>query len=374
MGVLFLVSDNCWNASARAFVLAARGLAAKGHDVSLACESDCPVQVRAGEAEVPVVTLEPDASSAGSAWLLRKAVQERHVDVMFVHTDQELLIAGSAMRLGRGAGAVIQRVPPFAIATQGRGSRLATRIAPTGLLFTTEADRQAADVKRYRVPSAVAPLGVDPTVHETVRETSKASLGAPPDSTLIVCVHDGRDKRRVFTALRTLALLAPRHPELHLVVVGAARLDELRMHGAALGVNAMVTYVGERDDELSIIRAANVGWIAADGDAAAFAALDCMAFRIPVLAERHPLTEHYVADGIAGLLLAPADPTTTAASVAAFLAKDEQRVQMGNAGRARLQREFTHETMIRGFEQAIAGALGRNAPPAQPVQPTQPVA
>jgi glycosyltransferase involved in cell wall biosynthesis len=372
MRVLFLVSDNCWSASARAFVLAARGLAAKGHDVVLACQTDCPVQVRAGEAAVPVIKLEPDASAAGSAWMLRKTVQERDVDVVFVHTDQELLIASSAMRLGRGAGTVIQRVPPFAIASPGRGSRLATRIAPTGLLFSTEADRQAADVKRYRVPSAVAPLAVDPTVHEAVRETSKASLGAPPNSLLIVCIHDGRDKRRVFTALRTLALLAPRHPELHLAVVGAARLDELRMHGAALGINSMVSYIGERDDELSIIRAANVGWIAADGDAAAFAALDFMAFRIPALAERHPLTEHYVADGIAGLLLAPADPTTTAASVAAFLAKDEQRVQMGNAGRARLQREFSYEAMIRGFEQAISGAMERPARPARPAPPDQP--
>lgn len=366
MRVLFLVSDRGWSARARALLVAARGLAARGHDVSLACESECPVQIRASESDVPVISMGQDASAAGATWQLRRTLQDREVDVVVVHTDAELLIASSAVRLGRGAGAVIQRIPPFALAHQGRGARLASRIAPTGLLFSTEADREAADVKRYRVPSAVAPLGVDPSEHERVLEVTKASIGAPPESRLIVCVHDGGDKRTFLTVLRTLALLAPRHPELHLAVVGAAHLDELRMHGAALGISSMVTYLGSRHDELSVIRAANVGWVAAEGDAAAFAALDFMAFRIPVLAERNPLTEHYVADGIAGVLLAPADPTTTAASVAAFLAKEEQCVAMGNAGRTRLQREFPVEAMIRGFEQAITGAVERGGSP-QPV-------
>lgn len=361
MRVLFLVSGDCWNASARAFLLGARGLKARGHDVMIACESQCPVQRRASEAEIAVIAFPPDASTASDTLLLRRTLQERDVDVVFVHTDAELIMVSSAARLGRRASAVIRRVPPFAVVTMGRGARLATRIAPTGLLFSTEQDRQAADVKRYRVPAAVAPLGVDLTQHDAVHESTKASIGARPESRLIVCVHDGTDNHLVFTAMRALSLLAPRHPELHLAIVGAGKLDELRMHGAALGINHLVMYLGSRDDELSIIRAADVGWLAARGDAAAFAALDFMAFGVPVIAERMPLTEHYVADGIAGVLLAGEEPTLTAASVAAFLAKKERRVQMGHAGRARLEREFSYEAMVHGFEQALAGAVDRAA-------------
>ena len=88
------------------------------------------------------------------------------------------------------------------------------------------------------------------------------------------------------------------------------------------------------------------------------------AIGLGVLAERSALTEHYIADGIAGVLLVPADTTTTAASVAAFLAKDEQRVAMGNAGRARLERDFSYEAMIAGYEQAIGTAVERKAQPA----------
>jgi glycosyltransferase involved in cell wall biosynthesis len=357
MRILFLVSDKSWSARARAFALAARGLSARGHDVLLACERECPVQVRAAESAVPVVTLEPDASVAGDTWQLRRVLQEKDVDVVFVHSEEELLVATSAVRLGLGSGGgrVIRRIPPFQFAADGRSGRLATRIAPAGLLFTTEADRAAADARRYRIPSGVAPLAVDPTDHEKAAQITKASLGAPAEARLIVCIHDGGDKRPVFTALRTLALLAPRHPELFLAIVGTTEFDDLRMHGASLGINNSVAFIGPRENELSLIRTADVGWIAASGDAAAFAALDFMAFGTAVLAERSPLIEHYVADGSGGMLLTPADPTTTASTVAAFLAKDEQRAAMGNAARARLRRDFPFEAMIQGFEQVIGG-------------------
>ena len=103
MRVLFLVSDAAWSARARAFVLAARGLVARGHDVMVACEAECPIQVRAASSAVPVVALRPDASAAGDTWQLRRAFQEKGVDVVFVHTDEEHLIASSALRLRGGA-------------------------------------------------------------------------------------------------------------------------------------------------------------------------------------------------------------------------------------------------------------------------------
>lgn len=365
MRALFLVSGDDWNARARAFVLAARGLKARGHEVTLACASECPIQVRAAASEFPVISLNADASATGSTLQIRRALKDHGFDVVFVHTDAELLMATSAMRLGRGAGVVIRRIPPFAMRTEGRGARLAKRIAATGLLFSTEADLQNVDAKQGRRPAAVAPLSVDPAEHDAVQPIAKPTIGAQENSTLIICVHDGVDKHKVSTPLRTLALLAPRHPELHLGILGSARQEELRMQGAALGVNGMVSYLGARDDELSILRAADVGWVAGDGDAAALAALDFMACRAPVLAERDPLTEHYVADGSTGALLplvdTPNDNTSVAAAVAAFLAKKEQRTAMGNAGRARLQREFPYEAMIRGYEQAAAAAMGGDA-------------
>ena len=66
MRALFLISDTNWTGSTRAFVLAARGLSARGHEVLLACESECPVQVRAAEAEIQVALGISHISAIGS--------------------------------------------------------------------------------------------------------------------------------------------------------------------------------------------------------------------------------------------------------------------------------------------------------------------
>ena len=80
----------------------------------------------------------------------------------------------------------------------------------------------------------------------------------------------------------------------------------------------------------------------------------------PIIAERSTLLSHYVPDGIAGVLLPPADPSDTAAAVAAFLADHDRRAAMGRAGRTRALRDFTEATMIDGFAAAASAAGDRS--------------
>jgi glycosyltransferase involved in cell wall biosynthesis len=163
---------------------------------------------------------------------------------------------------------------------------------------------------------------------------------------------------RITTALRTVALLAERHPELRLALVGSSLDDDdTHMHASALGITGLVRFLGERDDLPAVLAAADVGWVAAEGDDGAFACLDFMAARVPVIAERSAMLSRFVPDGIAGVLLPPADPSDTAAAVANFLADNDRRVAMGKAGRTRVLRDFPDGAMIEGFA-AAANAAG----------------
>jgi glycosyltransferase involved in cell wall biosynthesis len=107
------------------------------------------------------------------------------------------------------------------------------------------------------------------------------------------------------------------------------------------------------------MRAASVGWVVSGSDNGAFACLDFMALRVPVIAERSPLTQHYVADGITGTLLPTADTSYTASTISAFLASEDKLAAMGNAARLRVQREFSEGAMIDGFERAVNAAGDR---------------
>jgi glycosyltransferase involved in cell wall biosynthesis len=357
MRTLFYHTAAHWSGSARAFAVAARGLAASGDPITVVCRADTPVQRTYETYGLDVVTIPASTSASRDAWRLRTILKDRFVEVVFLHTEREHVVASSAMRLAE-RGAVIRRIPAGASAASGQGVKLAGRMATSRLLCATEADvaRAAAGDRAF-----LAPLGVDVSKVQDARAASRAMLGISDQMRLIVCAIDGRSASRVATVMRTLALLAERHRDLRLVLVGHADdMDDIRMHAAALGVTTLVRFLGSRDDTPLVLAAADVGWVAAEGDDGGFACLDFMAARVPVIAERSPLVSHFVPDGIAGVLLPPADPSDTASAVARFLTDDAQRHAMGNAGRTRAMRDFTEKAMIDGFAAAASAAGDRS--------------
>jgi glycosyltransferase involved in cell wall biosynthesis len=364
MRVLFFVGERSWTGRARALVAAAGGLAARGHQTTVVCSGGSVVERRAAEMGLEVLAFNPDTSGAGDAWTLRKVLRERFVEVVVVHGDRDHLVVASAMRLAE-RGAVLRRVPCFERVLLQRQGRFALKLAATGLLFSTDREMEAAakriDLPSLPIPATVAPLGIDVGRYDAVRSVTRTSLGVPDGGLLVVCSYEPGGRLRLGTAMRTLALLVAHHPELHVAVVGPGSRDEdLRMHTAALGVGGYVSFLGERADHLELFRAADAGWVVAGGDDAAFAFLDLMAMGIPVVSERGELPQHYVADGITGILLSPGAPSSMASAVAGFLALRERRTAMGSAGRTRVQREFSHAAMTDGFEQAVVAAGDRS--------------
>ena len=356
MRVLFYDSSDDRAGSARAFLSAARALAKRNHQVTLACAASSEMEALATAAGVDVVGLPAAGSTAGDAWRLRDVLKGKSAEVVFVQSERDQLAVSGAMRLGE-RGALIRRVGAGAGFESSRAGRFAEMMASARVMFTSKAEADAAKANGVRLPATVAPLGVDVAAYDAAQPLARESLGLSPDGWLITCVYEPSARSRLFTVLRAMALLAPRHPSLHLAIVGRGSDDEeLRLHAAALGITAVVSHLGMAVDPLPLIAASDLVWVAANCDAAAFGYLDAMALRKPVIAERAPLAAHYVADGITGCLIPAADSAETAALVAAFLGRVEQRTAMGNAGRARVARQFPESAMAEGFEQAAAGA------------------
>lgn len=359
MRVLFYIGDNQWTGSARAALAAGRGLASRGHPVTIACCSDSRLEHEARLAEIDTIAINAASSSVTAAFDLQKVLAERFIEVALVGTERDQLIVASAMRFAERGG-VLRRLPSAEPLVLRRGGKLALRMAAAGLVVATERDLREARIPGWTIPATVAPLGVDPTLYDTVEPATWNEMGVPPQSLLIACSYDQSGRYRLGVVFRTLALLARRHVNIHVVVFGpGAADDDLRMHAAALGVAPIVSFIRDSGDERRIMRAAQAGWVVAGGDAGAFACLDFMALRVPVIAERTPVTQHYVADGITGILLSPGDPSYTASSVTAFLMDEDKRLAMGNAARTRTQRDFSETSMLDGFERAVNSAGDR---------------
>lgn len=367
MRVLCYLGESQWSAKARAMLVAARGLVARGHEVAIGCCAGSKLESLATRDAIDVALIDPPSNPATGAWDVRRLIQQRNIEVVIVTTERDQVVVSSA-RLFAERAAVLRRVPPFTRLNLQRLGKLALKLAHSGLIFATEREMAEASAAGWSLPSAIAPVGVDVAAYDDVAPVPRRELQAPDEGVLIACAYESSGRYRIATMFRTLALLAPRHPNLHAVVFGPDSFDEqLRMHASALNVNPVLTFLGDVEDPRAVMRAANVGWVVGDGDAGAFGCLDFMALRMPVIADRSALMQHYVADGITGLLLSPTEPAHTASSVAAFLAGAERRAAMGNAGRTRVQRDFTEAAMIDGFDRAVAAAGERLAARKVPV-------
>jgi glycosyltransferase involved in cell wall biosynthesis len=367
--ILFLHFAKDWSGTARAFAVAARGLAARGHEVTFLAEPHSNVEQSASRmaavaskiggsdprsdvAPFEVIPFTCDGVWFMCAWRLRHLFRQWDADVVFVHTEREHLVAAMACWLGR-RGKVVRRTPASRTLAPGVQGKLAAWLTETSYLFSSESDQRNAKIPGKGSRRSVAQLGVDPSRYPdrsvAVREPK------PEDIRYIICVYDPTSRGRAATAIRTVSMLAPRHPYLRLIIFGpGSDSEDLRMQAAALDVMDLVSFLGERDDHLTLMRDAELGWVVAEADTAAYGILDLMALGVPVIAAEGGVAETYVANLISGTLVPSEDVATTAATVVTLLASEEQRKAMGSAARARVAREFPEQAMVNGFEAALA--------------------
>jgi len=375
--ILFLHCAREWSGTARAFAVAARGLAARGYNVTFLAEPHSNVEQSAsrmatvasklgGEdpvarrdvAPFEVVPFSCDGTWFGAAWRLRHLFRRWDADVVFVHTEREHIIASVACWLGR-SGKIIRRTPSSCqLAMAGKG-KFANWLTRTTYLFASENDARIALLPRRTDRGAIARLGVDPSRYPN--RTAVTQEPKPEDIRYIICVYDPTSRGRAATAIRTVSMLAPRHPYLRLIIFGAGSdSEDLRMQAAALNVMDLVSFLGERDDHLTLMRDAELGWVVAEADTAAYGILDLMALGVPVIAAEGGVGDVYVANLISGALIPAEDAATTAATVVTLLSSEEQRQAMGAAARVRVGRDFPEQAMIDGFEGAVTTAAGRS--------------
>jgi len=313
-----------------------------------------------------IIPFAADGWFLSAARRLRKIFRRWDVDAIFVTTDHEHLIAAAACR-GGGSGSVVRWTPAGRKLDLGFAGKFAGWLTKTSYLFASETDRRLSNIPRSAIEASVAEIGVDVATYpangaKAPASTEDSAVDAKPAEPhkYIVCVYDPTSRGRAATAIRTISMLAPRHPNVRLLIVGQGSDDEdLRMQAAALRVLHLVSFLGERDDQINLMRDAYLGWVVADADTGTYGILDLMALGIPTVASEGGIAQRYIAHGISGALYPPDDSASTAAAVAGMLKSEEDRVAMGKAARTRVAREFTETQMIEGFDRAANGARNR---------------
>ena len=352
MRVCFYHAEAEWSGRARAFADAAVALRARGFEVTFVCSRGSAVSRRlAAEGHNPIA-IRTSGTWPGVGWRLARALRRNFVEAVFVHSEREQLQAAAAVRFA-DRGAIVRRMAPFGSLTLGSDARFAARIAATGFLFAFDADLRAARPPARALEPFVAPPGIAPSASATARSSGERR---------IVCAFSEETRGAASIALRTLALLAERHPDLQLSLVGPLdRREALKLQAASLGIVGRVEMPradATAESDRATIAGAAFAWVLSGGDDAMFTMLDCFSAGVPVVVERNPLSGRMIRDGETGVLTGPTESAASAAVFAELLADDAQRERLA-AGARGAAAAWPIDAMTDGFVHAITAARDR---------------
>jgi glycosyltransferase involved in cell wall biosynthesis len=210
--------------------------------------------------------------------------------------------------------------------------------------------RSAPDLRRF------APTAPDPSLR-CGRQYLLAYIG-------VMGPQDGVDH-----ALRALALLRARRDDWHAIFVGAGDVfDEMQELGRSLGLGGSVEFTGRvPDDELiQIVSTADVclapdPWNDLNDVSTMNKIVEYMALGKPIVS--YDLKEARVSAGDAGIYVPANDEAAFAAAVSDLLDDPDRRQEMGNRGRARVEKNlsWTHSAarLLEAYELAMATAARR---------------
>lgn len=199
------------------------------------------------------------------------------------------------------------------------------------------------------IPNGVLPPKPSPTPRDLLLE----ELGLPPDAKLIGLVGRLWPQKRVDEAIWAADLLKRVHETAHLLILGDGPLrDRLRRFREKVEIADRVHFLGQRDDAWRILPHFDILWSTSAYEGQSNAIMEAMSHGIPVVATDIPGTRDLVVDGQTGLLIsaAKADQERRRATFAKHtlkLLEDSQLArQLGEAGRRRMETEFTVERMV----------------------------
>ena len=146
--------------------------------------------------------------------------------------------------------------------------------------------------------------------------------------------------------LQAMSALLPTHPQLRLVVFGEGYLNnQLRAQASALGLGDVVQFAGYRDDLDTFLGCFDLFVHPASAEGLGIAVLKASAAGLPVVACDAGGLPEAVADGETGLLVPPDDADALQQVIRTLLDDETLRERLGEAGRKRMQNEFSIATM-----------------------------
>ncbi|MGA9279253.1 glycosyltransferase family 4 protein [Ilumatobacter sp.] len=255
-----------------------------------------------------------------------------------------------------GAEVTVPGRLPLSKQALGYTLRRARHIIAAGGYPATEAEHAAG----RPLPTTVVPCGVDPdrfkVLDDAERLAAREHLGLPADAELIVGISRLVPRKGFDTAIRAVARLKHRRPDLLLVIAGGGR-EEGHLRRLVDELDAPVHFAGRvpNDDLPKLYGCADVftmlcrnRWGGLEQEGFGIVFIEAASCGVPQVAGDSGGAAEAVAHGETGLVIDdPEDVQAVADAFEQLLDDDELRTSMGVRSRERVESDFAYDVLAR---------------------------
>ena len=303
----------------------------------------------------------------------------RRIDAMARSVGADLVVLDPAVPLGlvgpslrlpydlilHGAEVTVPGRLPGAKQALSHVLRHARHIVAAGGYPAAEAEHAAG----RRLPITVVPPGVDVErfrpLDDAERRGARGRFGLPVDAEVIVSISRLVPRKGFDVAIRAVAQLRARRPDLVLVISGGGR-DEQRLRRLVSELQAPVVFLGRvsNEDLPLLYGCADVyamlcrnRWGGLEQEGFGIVFVEAAACGVPAVAGDSGGAAEAVADGVTGVVVRrPDDVDEVARAFSDLLDDPERRREMGVAARRRAEQEFTYDVLAERLGRSL-GAL-----------------
>ncbi|HKZ08184.1 MAG TPA: glycosyltransferase family 4 protein [Methylomirabilota bacterium] len=324
----------------------ARGLAGRGHHVVVATPPSEAWAARCRESGLTHVAIPMRRPyDPRAAWQLARLIRRQRIQVVHAHKGRARTLTLLAGLMGARAPLVLNRGVSFRV--RGLRRRLgytSPRVhAIVAVCRSIKDDLVGVGVPASKIEVIYSGTDVDRFHPGADGHAVRRELGLTASHALVtqIGVRSWRGWRDL---LEAMAALAPRRPDVRLLLVGARppRVAEIADEARTRGIGGRVLVLGHRDDVPQILAASDVVVDASYAGLGITGAIrEALACERPVVATAVEGMPELVVDGETGLLVAPRAPAALAAAIERLLDDRTAAQAMARAGRKRVEAQFS---------------------------------
>ncbi|MCX7805849.1 MAG: glycosyltransferase family 4 protein [Planctomycetota bacterium] len=369
MKILMTDFHRLWGGQAAYVLAVCRGLALRGHEVTVGCVAGSMLEERARASGLAVfngcrfVKGFSLSGLPGDVSALRRFLEANGTDILHANGSQDHWAGALAVYL---SGTVTR------IVRTKHNSYPPRRGALNRILYgelTHKLIAVAGSVARQFAESGLLPAAEIDVVHAPVGDEFLAGRDAPrvlrreygmcEEDVLVGFVGRLHPDKGPQVLLEAALPLLRSNRNIRLVYVGIGHLEkELPARAEGLGLAGRVNFTGFREDMIQVMASLDVLVLPSlSCDASSTVLKEAMAMGIPAVATDVGGAREIVDDGVSGLIVPPGDIPALSGAIARLAADRDLRERMGLAGREKVRRLFSVAATVGRLEEIYRGLM-----------------